>query len=148
MGETNNMQKPASVLSSWLKNVKDAKTFDIKGDGQMLDSLRMLYQFGGYGRFTDIQHNQYHAREIQKCLILGLIQRVKKDCRLCPGRKGNKVPCLGTRKRCSGRYLYALTALGFKAVEDLIQYIGQKGYYKIEIEVSPYWWNYFCHKIW
>lgn len=136
-------ETPVGALTTWLSNIEGRTTLGLKGNGTMLDSLRILYDLGGCTIVKDLRHSLYHMREIQKLLVLGLIEQVPKDCGIC----SNRAKCLARKRRCAARHLYALTMKGAKAVHDL-QNVTGSSFYQIDIQINPYWFEYFKKVIW
>ena len=143
MKEIKEKIKPVGVLTTWLRNVAGQKTFKIKGNGAMLDSLRILQNLGGTTIVKNIRHSKYHMREIQKLLILGLIEQVPKICSSCSSR----AQCLGKRKRCAARHLYSITICGLKVVHDL-QGINDSFFHEVDVNINLQWFKYFETTIW
>ena len=156
MKEIKEKEKPVGVLTTWLRNVEGKNFFAIKINGAMHDSLKILKQLGGITIVKNLRHSDYHMREIQKLLVLGLIEQVLKDCSVCSGRNKSKskVICLGTRRKCAARHLYAITVLGLKALEDLQEQLKiatwpkRRFSYLIRVQINPYWFKYFETTIW
>ena len=147
---------PVGALTVWMRNIEGKDYFEIKINGAMHDSLKTLKQLGGTTIVKNLRHSEYHMREIQKLLILGLIEQVPKDCGICSGRdsSGSKVICLGARRKCAARHLYSITMLGLKAVEDLQKQQKFASWplprfsYPIRVQINPHWFQYFIKVIW
>ncbi len=140
---------PTGVNHTWLNNVKEKKFYELNVSAQIIRCILKLYELDGIARFTEIRCSLHHAKDIQKCLILGLVKRINKDCHLCAGRNGNKISCLGASQRCAARYLYQLTEYGYRAALTF-QGVSKKDKksYSIDIKVNKFWWNYFHNKVW
>jgi hypothetical protein len=143
MKEIKEKDVPIGALTTWLRNVKGQKTFKIKGDGAMLDSLRVLQHLGGTTIVKNLRHSRYHMREIQKLLTLGLIEQILKDCGACSDR----ARCLGKKRRCAARHLYSITICGLKVVHDM-QGVDDSFFHEVDININPYWFKYFETTIW
>jgi|WetSurMetagenome_2_1015567.scaffolds.fasta_scaffold20212_7 hypothetical protein len=143
MKEIKEKDVPIGALTTWLRNIDGRKTFKIKGDGAMLDSLRTLQHLGGTTIVKNLRHSKYHMREIQKLLTLGLIEQVPKTCYICSER----VTCLTRRRLCAARHLYSITMCGLKAVQ-VTQGVDDSSFYEIDVNIDPYWFKYFQTTVW
>jgi hypothetical protein len=156
MDKLKDKEVPIGALATWMYNVEGKDFFAIKIDGTMHDSLKILNQLGGTTIVKNLRHSKYHMREIQKLLILGLIEQISKDCSICSGRdkSGSNVVCLGIRKKCAARHLYAITVLGLKALEDLQKQLKIASWpkhrfsYSIRVQINPHWFQYFKNVVW
>jgi len=150
MDKLKDKEVPVGALTKWMKNVDGRKTFKIKVNGQMYDSLRVLHWLGGVTIAKNLRHSERHMREIQKLLVLGLIEQVPKDCEICSGRDhGGRVSCLGNPRKCAARHLYSITMCGLKALR-ILDGLSEEDYfsYEIDVEIAPAWFKYFQTTVW
>lgn len=124
----------------------------IKAYGNMHRALQIMVR-QGRARFTEIQNTEWTNIELQKLLILGLAERVPKDCELCQLR----IQCLGSNWKCLlvKPYVYAATELGRQALKVLDQvpsFIpkGCKQMPRVRVDVKPSeeWIEYSKSHIW
>lgn len=124
----------------------------IKAYGNMHRALQVMVR-QGRAQFTEIQKTEWTNIELQKLLILGLAERVPKDCDLCHRR----IECLSSNWKCLlvRPYLYAPTELGRQALKVLDQVPSfippgckQMPRVRVEVEPSDEWIEYSKSHIW
>lgn len=136
-----------SNISKYLRTVTQWQKYGrVRAHGNMHRALRILVE-QGRARYNELRHTEWTNIELQKLLILGLAERVPKDCDLCHLR----IQCIASNWKCLLRkqYLYAPTSLGRKALKILNQtptFIppGSKRMpdVEVEIELSEFWIEY------
>lgn len=124
-------------------NLKRGNWARISIKGNMHRALKILKANGGRARYNDLRRTSWTNCELQNLLIIGLVERVPKDCHKCVYR----LQCLEHNK-CLLRkdYLYGITDLGVKALTELEQATGKS--IKVETNLSQEWMNYFEDRTW
>lgn len=124
----------------------------IKPYGNMHRALQILER-QGQARYNEIRKTQWTNFELQNLLILGLAEKVQRDCNYCYLR----IECILQKRKCLlvKDYLYGITSLGRKALKQLDETpavipLGLKRVPNIKIEtaMSQEWMDYFEDRTW
>ena len=105
-------QSAQERVFQYLRQIKDGQVLLTKSSHFALKRLRA---YGDIATFGDIRGSVHHACDIQRLLIYGLIEPIKKECGICPHRG---LQCLGRPRRCSRRWLYKMTLRGSETLAN------------------------------